>query len=399
MTRNLIKFASLTLVAIISILVGFFPFDSEVIEYLITHYAYWIIFTAFLLFLFYSWKAFAKIVWKSLQDPKELTIGVALILLSIFLFTREDAAFKIYHDEPTLLSTAKTMHEKRSAVAEQSSKDEHGAVPYIDKRPLFFPLVVSLAHDVFGYRVSNAYWLNLLLCLLCLRLIYHVAFKVTQNRTASLTASIFMASHPLLAQNASGAGFELLNLCMILTSAAYALHYIEKPNTDRLNALVFSTILLCQARYESATFILPAIVAIGVITLRQKQLNLSTPFILSPLFFLPLAWQHKHISENPAFWQGSAERPTPFSLNYLSGNLEAAMEFFLVPNSLYPNSPIVGVVGIVATVFVTLAISKRLRSSPASIELIILPLFLLTVALNFVILMLYSWGQLNTHLG
>lgn len=49
---------------------------------------------------------------------------------------------------------------------------------YIDKRPLLYPFLVSLAHDLTGYRVLNAFLVNVALHPLLLGLAWWLARRL-----------------------------------------------------------------------------------------------------------------------------------------------------------------------------------------------------------------------------
>ena len=50
---------------------------------------------------------------------------------------------------------------------------------------------------------------------------------------------------PLLAQNSSGAGMEVLNLAMILFSLWLGMLAAEQPSETRLGGFVLAVVLLC----------------------------------------------------------------------------------------------------------------------------------------------------------
>ena len=120
---------------------------------------------------------------------------------------------------------------------------------YLDKRPYFFPFLLSLFHDFTGYRELNGFLLNTLLLPLVLGLLYAVARRLAAARAALAGLACFGAS-ALLAQNATGVGMELLNLVLMILAMLLAADYLTKPDEDRLSALILTSVLLAQTRYE-----------------------------------------------------------------------------------------------------------------------------------------------------
>ena len=74
---------------------------------------------------------------------------------------------------------------------------------------------------------------------------------MTNRHGGRLVGLCCLAGLPLLAINATGGGFEILNLCMIALTMLAAISYLERNDAVPLNFLLMSGILLAQTRYES----------------------------------------------------------------------------------------------------------------------------------------------------
>src|SRR6185436_2307184 len=108
----------------------------------------------------------------------------------------------------------------------------------VDKRPLFFPFLLSLVHDVGGYRPANAFILNGILSFVFLGLVF-VTGRMLAGRVAGWLGVALFAGLPLLAQNSTGGGFELLNLVMLLATLLLGVRFVERGDEPSLTAFVF----------------------------------------------------------------------------------------------------------------------------------------------------------------
>ena len=126
---------------------------------------------------------------------------------------------KILYDEFVLQSTAYNMHHFREVATMVRGYDLLGTFVstdnYLDKRPYFYPFLISMAHDFTGYRPLNAYLLNVVLMPVGLGLAYILGRRWHGWRGGMLAVGL-LGSLPLYGQNATGAGMEMLNLIMLL---------------------------------------------------------------------------------------------------------------------------------------------------------------------------------------
>ena len=133
-------------------------------------------------------------------------------------------SWKVLYDELVLQSTALNLHFFRELGTLVRGYEVEGVFRsldiYLDKRPFFYPFLVSLVHDLTGYRSANPYVLNTLLMPVVLGLVYGVARMVAGQRPALVALTCFGASS-LLALNANGTGMEMLNLTMFLLTLGW----------------------------------------------------------------------------------------------------------------------------------------------------------------------------------
>jgi Dolichyl-phosphate-mannose-protein mannosyltransferase len=310
--------------------------------------------------------------------------------------------YKVLADEVLLSGTAMGMHYERLATYPIRATDVQGSFEILtralDKRPLLFPWLVCTVHDLTGYRPENAFYLNKILAAVFLGLVYLTAWKIGGTRWAGVLGILLFAGLPLMAQQATGSGFELLNLLMIVAVVLLAAIYLEKPDARRLEALVWGGLMLAFTRYESALFLVPVAVVAALGWWRKKEVVLNWPLLCSPLFLVIPLLQNRIFSEQAGAWQtqGLAGATEPFGLHYLAPNLGHALAFFFEFSGRQPNSPLFAGLGLLCLPFFGLWMVRVLRQgtqAPAAHTawaVMGCGLFLVNV-----LYMVYFWGQFD----
>src|SRR5262245_31465696 len=142
---------------------------------------------------------------------------------------------------------------------------------FLDKRPYFFTFLVSLVHDLTGYRLNNVFAVNVSLAFAVLACTFWLVRSLTGKSAPAVLAVALLATLPLFGQNATGASMELLNLAMIAILMVAATLYLREPNADRLSLLVLGAVLLAQTRYESVLFVFPVSIVILLGWFRRRE--------------------------------------------------------------------------------------------------------------------------------
>lgn len=337
MTRPLsgseLKLLGLAASAPLAVWAGFIGPSVRQAEYVVRNHAYAVMLLAFGLFVVALYRI--RRAWRGAGAPvgrREGWLAVGLILACSWLFvSSEPMRAKVLNDEFVLQSTAYNLHFFRDAGSMVRGYDVAGVFlplgDYLDKRPILYPFLVALVHDLTGFRISNAFAVNALLVTVLLGLSWWLARRLA-GRGAGFLAVALLGTLPLLGQSATGSGMELANVTMITLAAVLGLLYLEQPDEDRGSALALALVLLCQARYESATIAAAgALVVLGG-WMRTRRVILSWPMILAPLLLVPFALQHKVLANTPVLWELTDERSARFSLDYLPENLQRAWRFF-----------------------------------------------------------------------
>lgn len=336
-----------------------------------------------------------------LRRPGTWIVPVSIAMAATaFLHLNEPHEYKIVSDEVVLGLIAKQMHFAREASVTVRGYEYAGVytpmATYVDKRPLFFPFLVATLHDLTGFRTSNVFWLNGILSAALMSLLLLIGRRVG-GWGAGIAAVLLVTTIPLVAQNACGAGFELLNLVMILLTIWLGMRAADRPEeNDRLSAFVLSGVLLAQVRYESVVFVLP--VAAGVVYLwwRQRSIRLPWPLLVAPLLMVLSPLQLNVFKLSKATWQLNdiAGADEPFGLKYFYDNVGHALNFFLNTDGSQPNSILVGVAGSLAVGFFMLLLYRRHRTLFANEPaLAVLSIFLLGLLVHAFLMLCYFWGH------
>ena len=392
------------LVALLAIVFGFISYRQApgAAVWLVRRFGYWQILTVTGLFAWTLVQSLREDVrqtvaaWRSWIGPAALILGSAM-----FLHVQEPHGFKIVMDEVVLQATAMRMHFAREVAVVVRGYEMVGnftpLAAYVDKRPLFYPFLVSVLHDLTGYRLDNSIVLNVLLTPALTGLIYVICRRLA-GAAAGVAGVLLLVSIPLVHQNATGAGFELLNMVMILSTLWLGMRFAEEPGSFRLGAFLFSGILLAQTRYESALFVLPVGVVLAYVWWRQRKIDLSWPVLVAPLLLIIIPLHFAVFKVSEASWQladiQGAE--SPFGLRYFSENVGHALNFMFANDGIQPNSFLVSALGVLGVGFFCLVLVRQRREILASRPgQAAFACFILGLVAHTVLMLLYFWGKFD----
>jgi hypothetical protein len=363
---------------------------------LVRYGGYYIEAVTFGLFAWFAWREMSR-AWRGWAGLRPHRWGIATIVAAaIFLQVHEPHAFKVLDDEYELGAVSQNLHFQREAAMPEEMQALDG-VPtpiggIVDKRPIAYSFLVATVHDLTGYRPANAWVVNGVLAAVLLAIIYATGVRWGGVRTG-LIGVLLLAGLPLLAQNATGAGFDLLNMVMLAAVFLAAVHYLDGREARGLELLVFSTVLLAGVRYESLLYLLALPAVMGLRWLRDGagRARLSWWVAGAPLLLvLPLAIQQVYVS-NDRFYQTS--RGNFLNIQHVPDNVGHALYFLFQWGSDLPNSFLLSAAGAVAlvAVLVKFVVSAReWRREPAPD--LALRVFLPLVLANTAVAMGLSWG-------
>ena len=398
-----------SVVAAACLISSFWFVSSDLSLLLVKQGGYWLILFAFLVFgfsLFKNRKLYFKNP-KGFYKSNQWVFVITAVTVGLY-FLIQGTGFKITMDEFVLASTSMQMHVEKEVFTTSRAYEVNGAYyllgGYLDKRPYFFAFIVSLVHDLFGYRPANVFFVNAAVSFLLLLSVYFIG-KSFGAKAWGWLAFLLAASLPLFGFNVTGGGFELFNLLMILLTCYLGKWWLEKPSDSSLVAFTYSGLLLAQCRYESILFVFP----VGLLILygwwRENRIRLPWPMFFAPVTLVPYVLQNRMLNESQVLWQLEEHQPTPFGFHYLGQNLESAVNFFGQWGMEQSNSPLLLVLTVLCLalwIFYRFHYSAYYPREKTTWRLISLT-FGAAIVFNFLLLMFYYWGQLDdpvaTRLG
>lgn len=366
---------------------------------------YWSMPVLAILLALFSWVLIKQLRHLPRQAfKKRFSKGILVILVagSAFQLVHENYGYKILMDEYNLTATSMNMHMDRSAFTPTRGRIVEGVFDivdgYVDKRPFLYPFLLSIVHDISGYRMSNPFVLNTILTA-CLMLVVYLAGFHLGNKRGGILAVILLAGWPLLGQNATGAGFELLNFLLLSLTVFLTLSLTRRPGLDKETLLVLSAILLANVRYESFIYLAPVVL---VVCLRWKSNNKLGPgwvTAFAPWLLVPLFLQNRMFREREGLWELPEEVVEAFSLSYIPENIGHAAAYFLSWSADFPNSLLLTIAGFIALFFLLVASAKRIQNwikfQPKDYD--VLGLWGVVLIGHLFIILAYHAGVLDSH--
>jgi len=400
LTRPELRLAALGLSAVAAVWLGFIGVKVRPAEQILMRGGYYVMTLTFGLWLFTLRQVWCKRAPGAAVWPvRERLAAAGLITLCCTVaLTQETFRSKILYDEFVLQSTAFNMHFFREVGVMVRGYDILGTFlsldNYLDKRPYFYPYLISLVHGLSGYRPANAFVVNALLLPVSLGLSYWLGRGLAGWRGGLLAAGL-LGTLPLLVQNATGSGMELTNLTMLLACIALAGAWLERPDGTRLSAFVLASVLLTQCRYESALYVTAALAVVLVGWWRARRFVVSWPVVLAPLLLVPVAWHQRVLSASPVLWEMKENQTSRFGVEYLGGNLRGVAGHLFATNTQQANSLLLTVLGASALLWVGAGLGWRFLRGRREIAPRHLPwlLFGLVICANSLLIQFYFWGS------
>jgi hypothetical protein len=388
------------LIAALAVVLGFFTFTPIQAIEVVKKAGYGVMVITYAWFAYYLIKSFRMewSGWITRFQGRWMTV-LFLLLASLYLHVQERHEYKIVADELVIGNTAMQMHYERDASLALRAYDYAGNfmifTETVDKRPLAFPFLLATVHDLTGYRVQNVFWLNGAISVLLVVLVWLIANRLAGAK-AGYAAVLLLCGIPLVAQNATGAGFELYNMMMIALTLWLGMRYAEKPEGARLGAFLLSGIILAQVRYESALFVVPVGATLVWVWWRERRMDLSPVVYAAPLLMILVPLQHNIFKIKSGLWQlgDVAGATSPFGLQYFYDNVGHALSFLFSFNGEQPNSWLLGAVGILCAGFTVLLMyrdhHKLAEEKPGHLVAVI---FMGGLFLHTMIILCYFWGK------
>jgi hypothetical protein len=380
-----------------AIALGFFILPSVTALMLVRYAGYYFILAATAGFVVVAIREFRRHGRFSWTHGDSRLAAVALFIALVWQ-CNEVHGFKILMDELVLSATSMSMHFDRQVFVPMKTDELNGEYivfgGILDKRPLFFPFLLSILHDVTGYRPGNVFVLNGGLSVIFLTMVGRLGRRLGGSEGAGLLAILLIGGVPLLGLNATGGGFDLLNVVMICAHVSLGTRFLRQPSAGAQDLFLLGTVLLAQTRYESTVFVGATGLVLLLAWWREGRARFSWGLVAAPLLLLTIPLQNKLFTVHPGYWvSGMSEQP--FSAKFISGNFGHAVNFLFSTDGFQSGSPLLSASGIVCTLFAVLYLVRRWKKTiddPAQTAFLATGL---AVAANSVLVLFYFWGQLD----
>lgn len=323
----------------------------------------------------------------------------------IFAARGSDLSYKTVLDEHIIAATARSLHEGRIAIAPTRAMKVDGVLTplaeIVDKRPTFFPFLVSIGHDLFGYHPERSLHLNNFVLTPLLFVCLYVLGSRIAGPPGGALLMLLIATIPLFSTISASGGLELLNFLLLVLILLFADDFLREPSAENCGALCFSAVLLAHTRYESILFIFPVALIILITFIRDRTIRVYWPLYVSPILLIPCLWLNRIFELEPGFWQLEG-KSNPFSLDYVADNFAQSIHYFFNLSSDIPNSWFLAFSGLLAFLILLICLKRSSEKgfSLSSVQiagLVCIPGFLMLYGL----LLAYSWdfgGRLTQRL-
>ena len=307
------------------------------------------------------WRA-AAVPWRSAVALWPGLVVAALLVLAVL--SASPPAMRMQFDESSLVAVSQGMHAERAATMAT------GALPFdggslrlestVDKRPPLFAFLVSVAHDLVGPRIENAFAVNALLLGVGFVLLFAAA-RAWRGLAAGLAAPVLVTAVPLSALVATSAGFELLAVVLFVGVLWAAVDVVQQarrgPVPEPSSWLLLALgCLFAQARYESlpAAALVFALVAFAVRGRVRWTRGLVGMAIAAVWLAGPVVVQLVY-AQNPDFYPEAAGRPLVAVAHLLAHAPPFAQQWFAPALQ----NPLPGVLAIAGALAYAVRLARR----------------------------------------
>jgi hypothetical protein len=386
----------LAAVSLLTLAVRFAWIRPDIAVWSVRHLGYWAVATIVATGVYFGYRAFRS--WR-FSLPIHAPPLAAAALCALFLQLHEPHRLRVMYDEYVLIGTSREMHLERQAFVTASVGYHSGNANTIqggvDKRPLLFPFLLSLVHDVSGYRISNVYVLNGLISFALFWLVFWLGDALGGRRFGYL-GMLLIAGIPLVANVATSGAYDLLNVTLIAVLLLAAKRYCEDPSADNQNLLVMAGVLLAQTRYESMLFLIPLAVVVAWTWWRNRRIEITRLSVVAPaMILLPLLCNLVYVS-NDGFFENKYLGVPFFDLSNLAPNLEHMVYYLFNFSRNSTNSPLVSYAGSVALLLLLVGARSIFRKGTVNTgTLVILFASLVVVLANTGMMLANFWGQFD----
>ncbi len=377
---------------------GFFFFEIESAVNVVRLTGYSVLAIALGGFVFFGFRL-ALIHWNRIKTIyAHPAAWITILGLGWLVFANQPLGYRTVMDEIIISGTSQQLHLERQPLVPRSAFSQLGELKvdrsFLDKRPFFYPFLVSILHDTTGYRAENAFFLNVALSIGLLFLAWGVGFALA-GTPGGIFSTVLLGTLPLIPMMGSGGGFEIANTLFIVLFFASACTCLKWPDSNSISFLILSTVLLSHLRYESAMFVPFAGILIFLAWRKAGRLIVPPALIAAPLLLIILPLQQQLFEAREKFWQldDVEGADTVFSFRYLPDNLGHALNYFLSGEKFIPTSILLFSFGCCGIVYAAIHLRGWFTSDRPTEKA--MAIFWCALLLQTGLILTYFWGQLD----
>ena len=325
----------LLFIIFVSILAGILPSRAR-IPTLFEYTGYYFIFISFLLWVVYLFKIyFAKL--KSIIRNHYPGLLLSVILMTL-IFCIAPPKFKVLADETNLIGISMAMFQsKKASLPLQGFNIDYQKPEYsskVDKRPIFYPLLISLVHTLRGYSAYNGFVVNFI-CGILVLFVFYLFIYGHFPRIYALISILIVASLPNFVIWVTSSGFETLNLFFIVFTLFLFNKTLCTRRIKHAELLWLTLVLVSQCRYESIIFTVAILFLLPFFCNKKSIASLSLFSYSVPILFIPSLWLFRLHADRPIIDKmamgtvSAASLFDAFSLSNLLSNTATNMVVFL----------------------------------------------------------------------
>jgi hypothetical protein len=362
---------ALVTIICVSILAGILP-SKKYILILFEYTGYYFIFVTFFLWIIYLFKLyFVKLKSIFLNHYAGLLLSTILI---VFIFCIAPPKFKVLSDETNLIGISMAMYQSKKASLPLRGfnigykKPEYTSK--IDKRPIFYPLLVSFVHTLRGYSAYNGFIVNFICGILVLFIFYLFIYNHF-SRIYALISILIVASLPNFVFWVTSSGFETLNLFFIVLTLFLFNKVIATRSIQHAELLFLTLVLVSQCRYESVIFAVAILFVLPILLNKKSVAGFSIATYSTPILFIPTLWLPRLYADRPIIDKmamGTVQAPSlfdAFSISNLISNTSTNLTVFLGLDPRLGFSPVISAMSLAGIYLMT----KKLIVNPKSTSL------------------------------
>jgi uncharacterized membrane protein len=284
-------------------------------------------------------------------------IGLAVVLLaSVFVQCHQPQMMRVFNDEPAHQMVGKIMHEERENSVPEVGYYLEGDLVYgersLNYRMYFYPFLVSIIHDLSGFRVENGVRLNAGLGAILFLSVYLGGNRIYQGGGGVLAVLLF-AGLPLLDLSVTSYGYDTANLLSLSVFFLALCLYAERRDSDSLNWLIAVGLTLAYCRNESVIYLFAMAVLVAYVFAVSRTAKLTWIASFSPLLLLPILaarqiFNAANANLSEMFTHLDSNRF--FAMEFIPKNFSRVGEWLFDLSTLTPSYPLLSILGTIGLV-------------------------------------------------